>query len=284
MRPLMVLFLAAGMVRADAFDLYLNKDLDRLIESGKLVKEIKQLTPNLVLEHDRAIPRAGAAMLILKTNGDRFAKLLVTAGKQKLADGKAIPILLIERFVTYKEGEERQIIADGKNLALFHDFRLGLDMGQVVPEAVGGDLRFVVEGDKVYAEPLGKAKLYVVVEHDKTIEPKRGDKFAMGDKVEPRHFSGSFKLFDDGRRSGRLVLIADDDGKVSGAYYSDRDGAKYEVNGRIGPKPHLIEFAVRFPRTEQLFRGMLFTGGGKALAGTSRMAERESAFYALREE
>lgn len=269
---------------ADAFDLYLNKDLDRLVEAGKLVKPLTRLTPVMVIEHDRAIPKAGAAMLVVRTNGDRLAKLLVTAGKQKVGDDKALPILLVERFVTYKEGEERQVLADGKNLALFHGFRLGLDMGQVVPEAVGGDLRFVADGDKVYAEPLGKAKLFVVTEHDASLEPKKGGKFVLGDKVEPRDFSGSFKLYDDGRRSGRLVLASDDDGKVTGAYYSDRDGAKYEVNGRVGPKPHQVEFAVRLPRAEQVFRGMLFTGGGKAMAGTSKLAERESAFYALREE
>lgn len=283
MRPLLVSLLLAGLARADAFDLYLNADLDRLVEAGKLVKELKQLTPTMVIDHDRAIPKAGAAMLIVKTNGDRLAKLLVTAGKQKVGD-KAVPILVVERFVTFKEGEERQVLTDGKNLSLFDGFRLGLDMGQVVPEAVGGDLRFVADGDKVYLEPLGKAKLYVVTEHDKAVEPKRGAKFAMGDKVEPRHFGGSFKLYDDGRRSGRLVLSVDDDGKVSGAYYSDRDGAKYPVTGLVGPKPNVVEFAVRLPRTEQTFRGLLFTGGGKAMAGTSKLADRESGFYAVREE
>ncbi|MGL4554414.1 MAG: hypothetical protein ACRC33_24900 [Gemmataceae bacterium] len=269
---------------ADAFDLYLNRDLDRLVQAGKLVKEVKRLTPNLVIEHDRAIPRAGAAMLIVRTNGDRVAKLLVTAGKQKVGADRTVPILLVERFVTFKEGEERQVIADGKGLALFHGFRLGLDLGQVVPEEVGGDLRFVADGDKTYLEPLGKARLFVVVEHDKAVEPKAGGKFAIGDKVEPKHFTGSFKLYDDGRRSGRLVLTSDDDGKVAGAYYSDRDGAKYDVHGRVGPKPHAVEFAVRFPRTEQTFKGMLFTGGGRAMAGTSRLSDREAAFYAVRED
>jgi hypothetical protein len=41
---------------------------------------------------------------------------------------------------------------------------------------------------------------------------------------------------------------------------------------------------VRYPRTEQAFKGMLFTGTGKAIAGTSRMADRDAAFYATREE
>ncbi|MFQ3594073.1 MAG: hypothetical protein SNJ82_12910 [Gemmataceae bacterium] len=284
MRCLIALLLLAGVGRADLFDYYLPRDCERLVEAGKRIKELRHLLPTQIIDYDRALPRAGAAMLLVKTNADRWAKLLVTAGKQKLPDHKTVPILVVERFVTYKEGEERQVVADGKNLALFAGFRLSLDMGQIVPEQLGGDLRFVVEGDKVFLEPVAKARLFVLTEHDPAVEPKKGSSFVMGDKVEPRHFNGTFKLFDDGRRSGKLVLTANDDGKVGGYYYSDRDGAKYEVNGRIGPKPHMVEFAIKFPRTEQVYRGMLFTGGGKALAGTSKLAEREAAFYALREE
>ena len=43
-----------------------------------------------------------------------------------------------------------------------------------------------------------------------------------------------------------------------------------------------MRFTVTFPRSEQVFQGMLFTGDGKALAGTSRIADREAAFYAVR--
>src|SRR6476661_1797450 len=131
----------------------------------------------MIVDHDRVLPKAGAAFLVVRTNGDRLAKLLVLAAKQKVDADKAVPILLIERFVTYKEGEERQVLADGKNLSLFNGFRLSLDQGQVVPAEIGGDLRFVVDGDKVYAEPVGKAKLYVVTAHDKALEPKKGGKF-----------------------------------------------------------------------------------------------------------
>lgn len=283
MRPLFVLLLLTAPLRGDAFDLYLNRDLDRLTE-GKNVKEVKQLTPGMIVDHDRVLPKVGAAFLIVKTNGDRLAKLLVLAARQKLDAEKAVPILLIERFVTFKEGEERQVLADGKNLSLYHGFRLSLDHGQIVPAEVGGDLRFVVDGDKVYTESVGKAKLFIVTAHDKSVEPKKGAKFVMGDRVEPRHFAGTFRLYDDGRRSGKLVLNVEEGGKVTGAYYTDRDGAKYQVSGKVGPLPHAIEFVVKLPRVEHSFKGLLFTGNGKAMAGTSKMTDRESAFYAVREE
>ncbi len=272
-----------GAVRADVFDYYTNPVLDKMLE-GKNVKEIKQLTPNEILDHDRVLPGIASAFLIVRTNGDRLAKLLVQAARQRVEAEKSVPILYIERFVTYKEAEEQTRHAEGKNLSLFEGFRLGLDMGQVVPAALGGDLRFVVEGNKVHVEPVGKAKLYLVTKHDPAIVPKKAGKFVMGNKFDPKYFAGTFQLHDDGRRSGKLILKVDDEGGVTGSYYSDKDGQKYDVQGKVGSPQHAIEFRIRFPRTEQTFKGMLFTGNGKVIAGTSRLAERDAGFYAVRSE
>ncbi|MFO0929831.1 MAG: hypothetical protein U0736_22870 [Gemmataceae bacterium] len=284
-RLLILLVLAVpSVVRADAFDPYTNPVLTRLI-GGKNVQETKRLTPAQIVDSDRVLPRIPSAFLVVRTNGNRLAKLLVQAAKQKVDAERAVPILSIERFVTYKEGEEQTVLASGANQSLYAGFRFSLDLGQVVPEAVGGDLRFVVDGDKVYVEPVGQARLYLVTKHDPAVEPKKAGKFVMGEKFEPRYFTGAFRLHDDGRRSGRLVLKVDADGRdVTGWYYSDKDGQKYEVRGKVGSPAHAIEFTVKFPRTEQSFRGMLFTGDGKAMAGTSRMIDREAAFYAVREE
>jgi len=284
MRPLLVLLLAASAARADAFDWYTTPALDKMAEGGKSWKEVKQLTPGMIVDHDRVLPKAGSAFVVVRTSGDRWAKLLVTAAKQKIDADKAVPILLIERFVTYKEGQERQVLVGGSGLSLFSGFRLSLDMGQVVPDALPADVKFVVDGDKVFAEPVGKAKMYIVTKHDESLAPKKADKFVLGDKLEPKHVAGTFKLFDDGRRGGKMTLKVDGESKVAGWYYSDRDGAKYEINGKVGPLPHQVEFTIRLPRTEQSFKGLLFTGDGKAMSGTSRLDGREAAFYAVREE
>ena len=278
----LLLFATAG--RADVFDHYVNPALTKLPASKDAI-EVKQLTSAMVLEHDRVLPGTPSAFLVVRTNGDRYAKLLVQSAKQRVPGGATIPILSLEQFVTYKEGEERTVVVSGKNQSLYPGFRFSLDLGQVVPEEVGGDLRFVVAAEKVYVEPLGKAKLYLVTRHDPAVEPKKAGKFVMGPRVEAKHFSGAFRLHDDGRRSGKLVLSVDEEKRVTGAYYSDKDGAKYEVNGKVSATPaHAIEFTVKFPRTEQTFKGMLFTGDGKAIAGTSRLIDREAAFYATREE
>src|SRR3954470_4648832 len=186
MRPLLLALLLAGAAppagASDAFQHYVNPVLGKLVE-GKNVREVKQLTPGLILANDRVLPRTPSAFLVVRTNGGRLAKLLVQPGKQKVGD-RAVPILSIEEFVTYKEGEERQVLTSGKNQSLYAGFRFSLDLGQVVPEEVGGDLRFVVDGDKIYAEPLGKAKLWLVTKHDPAVVPKKPGKFVMGEKFD----------------------------------------------------------------------------------------------------
>jgi hypothetical protein len=268
---------------ADVFDYYTNPVLARLIET-KEAQEIKQLTPSLIAENDRVLPRTASAFLVVKTNGGRYAKLLVQVARQKIDAERSISMLLVDRYVTYKEGEERTVQAGGKNLFLFPGFRFNLDLGQVVPEELGGDLRFVVEGDKTYTQPLDKARLYLVTKALPDVVPKKGPKLVVGETFEPRYFNGTYKLYDDGRRSGSLTLKVEEDGSVGGSYYSDKDGAKYEVHGRVGMPKHSIQFAVKFPRSEQVFQGWLFTGDGQVLTGTSRLLEREAGFYAKRVE
>src|SRR4051812_8370264 len=96
---------SAAPARADdVFDHYVNPVLSKLVE-GKDVKEVERLTPNLILDNDRVLPKCTSAFLVVRTNEGRLAKLLVQPGKQKIGDKKkAVPILSIEEFVTYKEG------------------------------------------------------------------------------------------------------------------------------------------------------------------------------------
>jgi hypothetical protein len=269
--------------RADAFDNYTNPVLAK-VPAAAGVQDLKQLTPALIAEHDRVLPRIPAAFLVVKTNDGRWSKLLVQSARQKIDDKRSLPILLLERFVTYKEGDERAVVASSKNVYLFANFRLNLDLGQIVPEEAGGDLRFVADGDKIYLEPLGKAKLYLLTKPLPDATPKKGARLVVGETFEARYFNGTYKLHDDGRRSGTLTLKVEDGGELSGAYYSDKDGVKYEVKGHVNIPLYTFEFVVKFPRSEQVFRGWMFTGDGKALVGASKLVDRETGFYALRVE
>jgi hypothetical protein len=270
-------------VRADVFDYYTNPVLNK-VPGADGAKEVKELPQRLLTQHDRVLTNVPGAFLVVKTNQGRNAKLLVHAARQRIDEERSMPILLIERYVTFREGEERTIEASGKELSLFPGFRLSLDLGQVVPAELGGDLRLVVEGDKVFVQPLGKAKLYLVTKALPDIVPRKGAKLVVGDTFEPRYFNGTYKLYDDGRRSGTLNLKVEEDGSVSGTYYSDKDGRKYEVHGKIGMPRHSIQFTIKFPRSEQTFQGFLFTGDGQVMTGSSRLADREAGFYARRVE
>ncbi|HEY7154209.1 MAG TPA: hypothetical protein VH575_09665 [Gemmataceae bacterium] len=272
---------AVPLRAAEVFDYYVNPVLARAVEA-KETKEVKKLTRAMILDNDRVLPRTTAALLVVQTNSGRYAKLLVQVARQKIDAEHAVPILLVEHYVTYKEGEERAVQAEGKNLSLFPGFRLSLDLGQVVPEELGGDLRFVVKDGENYTEPVGKARLYLVTKALADAAPKKAAKFVMGETFEPRYFNGTFRLNSDGRRSGKLTLKVDEDGSVNGSYYSDKDGAKYLVSGKIGTPKYSIRFTIKFPRSEEHFQGWLFTGDGQFLTGTSRLQEREAGFYAKR--
>jgi hypothetical protein len=276
-----LLLLSACPAMADAFDNYVNTTL-ALVPMSKNAQKVVELTPQVLVQYSRTLPGITATFLVVKTNEGRLSKLLVQPARQKISATESAPIFLIERYVTYREGEERAIQAQGRNVQLFNDFRFSLDLGQVVPKELQADLRFVAEGDNVHVLPIGKAEIYLVTKHLARANPPHGPMVVVGEKFEARYFNGSYKLYDDGRRSGLLQLKVDEAGDVTGDYYSDKDGQKYEVNGKVGMPSHNIQFRVTLPRTIQFFNGYLFTGDGRAITGTSRMQERDTGFYALR--
>src|SRR5580658_142098 len=154
-----LLGLLPGVLRSDPCDNYTNTILSK-IGDVKTVEKITKLTPALMVEHSRVLPGIVATFIVVKTNEDRYAKLLVMPGEQKVSDKERLPIVQIDRYVTFREGEERTIHASGKNVRLFAGFRFNLDIGQVVPETVGADLRVVVDNGVASLEPVGKAEMY----------------------------------------------------------------------------------------------------------------------------
>jgi hypothetical protein len=291
--PVLLLLLPAAArpeTRPDPFDLYTNPVLVKAPQAEG-VREVPRLGTSELLDHDRVLPGVSGTLLVVRTNDNRWSKLLVQVAWQKVSPERSLPMLVVERFVTYKEGEEQAVQASGRNVALFAGFRLNLDLGHLVPEELPADLRVVAEKssgkpwDGVRLESVGKARMFLVTRPlpgKPKAAPAKAEPFVMGDKFEAKYVTGTYRLRDDGRRSGKLVLKVDERGEVTGALYSDKDGARYELRGRVAGGTHLVEFTVQFPRSEQVYRGYLFTGDGKALAGTSRFGERETGFYAER--
>jgi len=280
-----MLLLGAGTVRADHFEHYVNPVLEKAISDGKNVKELKEITSTQLAEFGDVLADTADAMLIVRTNDDRFAKLLVQPARQRFEKNKQVPMLLVEKFITYKESTERTAKAKGENVHIYPGQRLNLDIGQFVPEKLGGDLLVEETGkDGFTLKPLGNAKLYVLTKPIADVVPKKAEKLAIGATFESRFFIGKYKLYDDGRRSGTLNLEVNESGEVGGTFYSDRDGAKYDVKGMIGSQRHAITFSIKFPQIEQSFNGFLFTGNGKAICGSSQLQDLETGFYAERVE
>ncbi|MBI1830933.1 MAG: hypothetical protein HYR84_05715 [Planctomycetes bacterium] len=278
---LVVLILVPTVAYADPFDHYFNKLLAKMPEM-KSVEKVAKVTPDMMVDN-RPLTGIAATFIVVKTNDGRYAKVLIQSAWQKVSDKEKPPIIILERYVTFREGEERTIHASGQNVRLFAGFRFNLDIGQVVPKDVPADLHVGIDKDEVFLEPVGKAEIYLVTKHLSEANPPKTGKLVVGEKFDMRYFNGAYKLFDDGRRSGTLHLKVAENGFVTGHYFSDKDGAKYDLDGKVSNNPkHMIEFTISYPRTSQAFTGYMFTGDGRAITGLSRVDNRETGFYALR--
>jgi hypothetical protein len=282
--PVLALLVVACASRAEQFDHYTNPVLSKAVSDGTL-KEVKGLTADQIAEHTGALPDSSSAFLVVVTNDKRFARLLVQPARQKVGGDKQAPLLLIDRYTTFKGTTDRAVQAQGQNLHLYPGLRVSLDIGQVVPEAIGGDLT-VVPGEKdpnaFTVKPVKDAKLYLVTKPIPGVVPKKAPKLVVGETFETRFIAGRYKLHDDGRRTGTLKLDVSDGGEITGTFTSDKDGREYEVQGKAGTPKHAVIFSIKFPATTQNFTGHMFTGDGKAIAGTTKMLEREAGFYAER--
>jgi hypothetical protein len=276
----LVAFVASG--RADQFDNYTNPVLAKAISDGTW-KEVKELTADQIGDGSGAMTDSGSAFIVVVTNEKRYAKLLAQPARQKFGDAQ-VGMLLIDKFTTFKGTSERAIQATGQTLHMYPGLRLSLDIGQVVPESVAGDLTVTGEKDAWTLKPLKDAKLFLVTKAIPGLTPKKSPKLVVGEAFETRFFAGNYKLHDDGRRTGVMKLEINEAGDITGTYTSDKDGKEYPVEGKAGTPKHSVSLTIKFPATMQTFTGFMFTGDGKAIAGTTKILEREAGFYAERME
>jgi hypothetical protein len=176
------------------------------------------------------------------------------------------------------------VIAEGRNIHLYPGYILHLEIGQIVPPAATGDLRFVSHPNKgEILEALGKATIYLVSKPLAGTELKKTARPAADENFRLEFFNGTFRLYSDGRRTGILRLQVDAEGNLSGEFLSDATGNKYPVSGKVGPNPrHAVQFSVKYPQSVEYFSGYIFTRGGQAICGTSKFQDREAGFYAVR--
>lgn len=265
-----IIWLAAGIAwtclvglaaasRGDEFDrlegavfFELIKGTDSHSHSSLTVRELEALP--VVLRDERT------ALVIAKTDQGNLAKMLVSPGLRKRKpsekDGRLVPVLILERFATIDAGDRRSFKAHGKEVMLFDGFHYDLDAGQVVPEALGGDIVFLAnaaDGPRLAAS--SESFLYTLDKPLPTALTIPG-KPSAGRAVQPGDFEGRYYLMANGQWSGTLMLAIDPAGTVSGHFRSDRNGSAYPVTGKVAAEvPQKIDFSVQFPRTTEL-RGL----------------------------
>lgn len=271
----------AGFATADQFDHYTNPILAKAIADGA-AKEAKELTSEQITELAGALPDSSSAFLVVATNDKRLAKLLVQPARQKLGEMQS-PLYLVDKFTTFRGSSERAIQATASSLHLYPGSRLNLEIGQIVPDPLNADIAVVAdEKGSLVLKPLRNAKLYSIARPIAGVVPKKAEKFVPGEVFETRFFAGKYKLHDDGRRAGVLRIHVNESGEISGTFTSDKDGREYDVQGKAGTPKHAVSFSIKFPATTQTFSGFIFTGDGRAIAGTTKMLDREAGFYAER--
>jgi hypothetical protein len=274
------LLLSSPYLGADTYDRYTEAVLAQAAE-GPEVLEVKRITAADIARHGNLIGNSSGLFLIVKTNEGQWAKLLVQLARQKTPEG-SMPIALIERGVTYKAGGDRVVAAAYPALRLYDRFLLNLDLGQVVPEKLGGDVKYLADDGDGFLEAVGKARLFIVVKHSPEVAAKPQGRPTVGDVFEAEVIAGAYKLHDDGRRRADLTLKVDDEGNLTGEYVSEQSGRKYDVTGKVQPNKHHIVFAVKFPQSTQQFTGWVFTKDASAIAGFTSIQGRDFGFYATR--
>ena len=160
MKPLLSVFFLLALIAprlsaADVFDRQTAPVLQKYAAA-------QQSRESLGLEEAARLkslsPRLSTPAIVVRTGGDNWAKALVAWGFHKGPD-KPIPVLLIERYVTYRGDRGNVTAANGGDVMLFAGFEFDFDIGQVVPQGHGGDVTLTRDG---LLKPLGEARLYAL--------------------------------------------------------------------------------------------------------------------------
>ncbi len=193
-------------------------------------------------------------------------------------------MLILDRFETIDAGDRISWKARGRDTMLFDGFSFDLDSGQVVPDGFGGDIRLTNQGaDGPELSAVGASKLYTF-EKPLPVAPTSPGRPSSGRAVLPTDFSGRYNLMANGQMSGTLDLSVNPDGMVSGQFRSDRNGSVYPVTGKVAADlARKIEFTIQFPRSEQVYQGLLWTEEKSAIAGTVQILDHPFSFFAIRE-
>lgn len=260
---------------ADVFDRVSLPQIRQAIQKAEPAAELSQ-------KEAAEIKVLGAGLtspcIVVKTEAGNLAKALVSWGLRK-GTGKPVPVLMLERYVTYDAQRPGVALASGKGVMLFAGFTFNFDIGQVVPEGQGGDVVFTPARS---IQASGEARLYRL-ESSALPPPSASPAAEEHEGVLPQDFTGTWKVNADGRWLGTWDLTVDEKGNVSGEYLSDDTQSSYKVIGKVDAIPHRMALVVELVNADQDYEAYLWTTDKSTIAGTTTLADRTFGFYAVRE-
>jgi hypothetical protein len=261
----------------DAFDRHDASILQQAASSGS---DLKEFTERDAAKLKPLSADLEGTCLVVETNRGNLAKVLVSWGfrKQPMTD-KPIPVLMLDRFVTYERDKGDSTVANGKNIMLFPGFEFDFDLGQVVPAGFDADVQLT---DKAVLRPLNSVKLHGV---DGSKLPKIEAASAKRDVnvITPEDFSGVWQVDGDGRWIGEWDLIVNAQGDVTGKFLSAETQASYPITGEIGGVPNQIKLQVQFNNATQLIDAYLWTKDKSKIAGSFSLSDRKFGLMATRQ-
>ncbi|MBD3676107.1 MAG: hypothetical protein HUJ26_21570 [Planctomycetaceae bacterium] len=264
---------------ADVFEQHTSQYLRRVADSADgrksmTLSELHQLQP---LSNTETTP-----VVILKTSEGQWTKAAMTWAFRKTDNG-LIPILTIERFVTYRDDLSDVTAASGSNIMLFSGFSYDFDIGQVVPADQGGDLTFTADDKTKSISLLEGATVWGM---DGSQLPEMESKNASPTDhsgVIPTDFAGIWNISIDGRWAGTLRLKIDKGRILAGTFTSNETKSTYEVFGRVASPPQHAKLTIQLDNAQQDLETYLWTKDKSAMAGVSSLAGQTFGFYATRE-
>lgn len=273
--------LLSGLDPAIAADVFDRHTSDVLIAASEKSKPLARLGLDEAAQWKTLGPAVSSPAIVIRTTDGNWAKAIVGWGFRKGRD-KPVPVLLIERYVTYRGDRGDTTVASGKDVMLFAGLSFNFDIGQVVPDGQGGDIRFT---DKAEIETLDEAQMFAL---NGSLLPAAGadEEGTPNDHegVLPRDFAGTWIVNIDGRWRGEWSLAVTESGRIGGTYLSDDTKSSYDMAGRIAALPHHVKLYVQLENAQQTIDAYLWTTDKSMMAGTATVAGRTFGLFAVRQD